>query len=508
MINYFEEDLFIFDIANNHQGSLEHGLNIIKAFGKVARTLDIKAVFKFQFRDLDTLIHPDHLDSKDNKHISRFTSTKLSLNDYTKLLNQVKKEGLLSMCTPFDEKSVDNIIALDFDFIKVASCCAKDWPLLSKISKAYMPIVISSGGLSIKDIDKLVSFFSHKGNSFALMHCVSVYPSNDDQLSLNQINLLKERYPNISIGWSTHEHPDNTLAVSIAKAKGASLFERHVGLVTDEISLNSYSSTPDQATEWINSYKRTKAICGNGMKRTHPVNEKHSLDILKRGVYIKNDIEEGQKLTREHVFFAMPLLENQIDSGSWKDSMEITQNIKANQPISWDQIKNLKDSNKNIILKEAIHEIKALLNKASIVLNSEFDIEFSHHYGKDKFLEIGTFIINCINREYCKKILVQLPGQKHPVHYHLKKEETFQILYGCLETITEGHRRTLHPGETLLVQPGVWHSFWSENGCVFEEVSTTHYNNDSIYNDKKINDMKREDRKTKARNWGRFTINA
>ena len=61
MINYFEEDLFIFDIANNHQGSLEHGLNIIKAFGKVARSLDIKAVFKFQFRDLDSLIHPDHL---------------------------------------------------------------------------------------------------------------------------------------------------------------------------------------------------------------------------------------------------------------------------------------------------------------------------------------------------------------------------------------------------------------------------------------------------------------
>ena len=119
------------------------------------------------------------------------------------------------------------------------------------------------------------------------MHCVSVYPSNDDQLSLNQINLLKERYPEVSIGWSTHEHPDNTLAVSIAKAKGASLFERHVGLVTDEISLNLYSSTPDQATEWIKSYKRTKAICGNDMKRTHPDNEKHSLDILKRGVYMK-----------------------------------------------------------------------------------------------------------------------------------------------------------------------------------------------------------------------------
>ncbi len=507
MINYFEEDLFIFDIANNHQGSLEHGLNIIKAFGKVARKLDIKAIFKFQFRDLDTLIHPDHLKSKENKHISRFTSTKLSLNDYEKLLNQVKKEGLLSMCTPFDEKSVDNIVSLDFDFIKVASCCATDWPLLTKISSAYLPTIISTGGLSLKGIDKLVSFFSHKGNSFALMHCVSVYPSNDDQLSLNQINLLRERYPGTSIGWSTHEHPDNTLAISIAKAKGASLFERHVGLVTDEITLNLYSSTPNQAIEWIKSYKRTNEICGNDMERTHPENEQSSLDILKRGVYMKEDIDIGQTLSKDIVFFAMPLLENQIDSGSWNDFMETTSSIKANQPISWDLINKKEYKNSNKTLKEAVHEIKALLNKASVVLNSDFDIEFSHHYGKENFLKVGTFIINCINREYCKKILVQLPNQKHPSHYHKKKEETFQIIYGNLETLTDGHRRTLHPGETLLVQPGVWHSFWSDNGCVFEEVSTTHFNDDSIYNDKKINDMKREQRKTSATNWGR-TISA
>ena len=49
--------------------------------------------------------------------------------------------------------------------------------------------------------------------------------------------------------------------------------------------------------------------------------------------------------------------------------------------------------------------------------------------------------------------------------------------------------------------------YWSDNGCVFEEVSTTHFNDDSIYNDKKINDMKREERKTSATNWGR-TISA
>ena len=507
MFSPFSNDLFVFDIANNHQGSVDHGINIIKEFGKVAKEKNVKCIFKFQFRDLATLIHPEFINSTENKHIKRFTSTKLKVEDYQILLDEVKNQGLLSMCTPFDEKSVDRISEMGFDFINVASCCATDWPLLKKISEAFMPTVISTGGLKIKEIDNLVSFFNHKGNDFALMHCVSVYPSEDNELSLNQIDLFKNRYSKIPIGWSTHEHPYNTTAVAIAKSKGASLFERHVGLNTEEISLNLYSSTPEQAGEWIDSYISASKMCGDGLNRTHPENEQHSLEILKRGVYLKDDIEMGEYLTKDKVFFAMPLQENQLDSGTWNEKIEVRKSLKINDPILKNSIK-IPDNNKgHKILKEAIHEIKALLNEASIVLNSEFDIEFSHHYGKEKFFKVGTFIVNCINRDYCKKILVQLPGQKHPVHYHLKKEETFQVLYGCLETITEGQRRTLHPGQTLLIQPGVWHSFWSDQGCVFEEVSTTHFNNDSIYNDKKINDMKREDRKTTATNWGRFTIN-
>ena len=230
MFSPFSKDLFVFDIANNHQGSVDHGINIIKEFGKLAKEKNVRCIFKFQFRDLSTLIHPEFINSTENKHIKRFTSTKLRIEDYQILLDEVKNQGLLSMCTPFDEKSVDRITEMGFDFIKVASCCATDWPLLKKIAEAFMPTVISTGGLKIKEIDNLVSFFKHKGNDFALMHCVSVYPSEDNELSLNQIDLFKKRYSKIPIGWSTHEHPHNTTAVAIAKSKGASLFERHVGV--------------------------------------------------------------------------------------------------------------------------------------------------------------------------------------------------------------------------------------------------------------------------------------
>jgi len=120
---------------------------------------------------------------------------------------------------------------------------------------------------------------------------------------------------------------------------------------------------------------------------------------------------------------------------------------------------------------------------------------------------VGAVIIECINREYCKKLVVQLPHQQHPSHYHARKEETFQVLYGVLFSKIDGHVREMHPGDTVLVQPGVWHSFWTEDtGVIFEEVSTTHYNDDSFYEDKQINKLERSERKTVVDNWGRFQL--
>ena len=157
-------------------------------------------------------------------------------------------------------------------------------------------------------------------------------------------------------------------------------------------------------------------------------------------------------------------------------------------------------------IKKAIHEVKALLNKANVILNDSFEVEYSHHYGVKNFKKFGAVIINCINRDYCKKIVVQLPGQFHPYHFHKLKEETFQLLYGDLTISLYGKEKNLTVGETCLVLPGIWHSFWSAEGCVFEEVSTTHFNNDSVYKDDQINKLKREERKTIVDHWGRFQI--
>jgi N-acetylneuraminate synthase len=499
MREYNFEGLFIFDMANNHQGDIEHGLNIVKAMGEVTKKTGIRGALKFQFRHIDTFIHPDYKDEKDMPHIPRFVSTRLSDDDYKLLTKEVRKQGLITICTPFDEKSVELILDLDIELIKVASCSADDHPLLKKIVELNRPVIVSTAGLTLSQIDHLVSFLDYKNVNYALMHCVALYPTPGDKLRLNQVERLKNRFPDVPVGFSTHENPDNFSAVQIAYAKGARLFERHVGLETGKYKLNDYSSRPEQITKWVQAYHDVAEACGGEERAPAYPDEITSLNSLKRGVFTKKGIKKGEVIQRENVFFAMPLLDGQMSSCEWSNSIISNNDYSINEPISAasvSTIKSEKDTVYSIIL-----QVKGMLNNARIFVGKDSSIEISHHYGLERFREFGAVIIDCINREYCKKLIIQLPRQKHPYHYHKKKEETFQLLHGDLEIELEGHKTLLEPGDIFLVKPSRWHKFHTLDGAIFEEVSTTHYNDDSFYEDGNVARIPRENRKTQILNW-------
>jgi N-acetylneuraminate synthase len=493
------EGLFIFDMANNHQGDVEHGLNIIRAMGEVTKKTNARGALKFQFRHIDTFIHPDYKDKKDIPHIPRFVSTRLSDDDYKLLVKEVRKRGLITICTPFDERSVELILDLDIELIKVASCSADDHALLEKIAETNRPVIVSTAGLTLNQIDFLVSFLDYKNVNFALMHCVALYPTPGDKLRLNQIEQIKNRFPDVPVGFSTHENPDNYSAVQIAYAKGARLFERHVGLETDKYKLNAYSSGSVQIAKWIQAYYDVVEACGGEERAPSYPDEITSLNSLKRGVFAKKEIKKGVALQRENVFFAMPLLEGQMSSCEWSKNIISNRDYSTNEPISAASVSTKKSEGD--IVYSILLQVKGMLNSARIFVGEDNSIEISHHYGLERFREFGAVIIDCMNREYCKKLIIQLPRQKHPYHYHKKKEETFQLLSGDLEVELEGYKTALKPGDTFLVKPNQWHKFHTLDGAVFEEVSTTHYNDDSFYEDVSIAALSREERKTKIANW-------
>ncbi len=160
------------------------------------------------------------------------------------------------------------------------------------------------------------------------------------------------------------------------------------------------------------------------------------------------------------------------------------------------------------IIKDAVHEVKALLNLAHVPLTTEFTVEYSHHYGVQNFRKFGAVLINVINREYCKKVLVQLAGPDASVALpqaqgrnlplaatgRLHVEVEVRLRVARARAIRCWYSRRLAPildGDGLRIR-----------GDLDQRIST----NDSVYRDDAINKLHPAQRKTVVDHWGRFQI--
>lgn len=341
MKNTIFEDLFVLELANNHWGDIERGKKIITDFSRIVRFNNIKAAIKLQFRDVDHFIHKDFKNRDDIRYINKTLKTKMNEDAYGELVDTIRKSGCITMSTPFDEKSVQTCVNLGIQIIKIASSDLNDWVLIEEIAKTRKPVIISTGGSSVKDIDDIVRFFENRNIPLAINHCISLYPSEKHELELNQIDYLRERYPEHVVGFSTHEKNENIeYAMMIAYAKGARTFERHIDIDWQGKTVSPYCSTPSDLDRWIKAYKTAAKICGGpaGYKRIPKENEVEYLDALVRGVYAKRDIKAGESLNDEDVYLAIPLQQGQISCRELMRGEVLLRDIKADEPIKIDDI--------------------------------------------------------------------------------------------------------------------------------------------------------------------------
>ena len=482
---------YIFEMANNHQGSVEHAKNIIDEFSELAKKKEIKAAIKLQFRQLDTFVHEDFKKS-DLKFVKRFNSTRLSKDQFSDIVQYIEKKGLVSMATPFDNESLPWLDDLGVSVVKVASCSIDDWVLLKELCKINKKIIISTGGASYSVLRKVYNLFKHNKRDFVFMHCIGEYPTPHSNSNLKRILKMKEMFPDIEIGISTHESPESESVVPLAVAMGCSVIEKHVGVATSEISLNGYSNTAAQMESVIDKANwALESINGESAI------EVESLRKLKRGVYAKRDLPLGKILEESDFFYAMPVQEGQLNASSVEKLIGTVCpfEIRKDQPVNQKTIDVRLNSES---ITEIIKSVKTRLEKSAIAISGLEKAEISCHYGLDNFSEYGAFIIDKINREYCKKLIVMDVKQKHPVHHHIQKEEAFELLSGDCCLVLEGKQIHMKPGKPIVIARGVKHSFSSSSGCVIEEVSTTHIPGDSIYEDPKINSLKLGERKIKV----------
>lgn len=357
------ENLFVLELANNHWGRLNRGLKIIRDHGAIARFNNIKVAIKLQFRDVDEFIHPEFKGSQDLRYIKKTEDTKLTKSDFSRMVEEIKNVGGIPMSTPFDEASVDLCVEFDMPIIKIASSDMNDWVLIEKIASTRRPTIVSTGGASEKDLDDLVRFFEKRDIPLAINHCVSLYPSEDDELCLDQIDYLRNRYPRHVIGLSTHEYHDWHSSMLISFGKGARTWERHIDIDYEDIPVSSYCSLPEQCDMWFKAFHKAKEMCGgvSSSRRVITKRETEYLDALVRGAYAKKDLDPGYVLTKESFekdfYLAIPLHKGQLSCREVMNGERLLKPIKANDRLTIDHIDGPYSANsilKNLIVNRGL----------------------------------------------------------------------------------------------------------------------------------------------------------
>lgn len=222
------ESMIIAEIGQNHQGDLDDALRYVDEFSRLGAN-----VVKFQKRDNRYLFTKERYDSNYESE-NAFAPTYGAHRDYLELKDEefihlrdfAKKKEVLFMVTPFDEPSLDFLISIDVDILKVASFDLGNFSFLKKIALSGKPFIFSTGGGEYQDICASIDFVKKYTMNFAVLHCVSKYPTPYNELNLGQLVKLQKLYPDIPIGLS--DHFNGTLSGPIGYMLGARIFEKHV----------------------------------------------------------------------------------------------------------------------------------------------------------------------------------------------------------------------------------------------------------------------------------------
>ena len=247
-------------------------------------------------------------------------------------------------------------------------------------------------------------------------------------------------------------------SVMLALAKGARVIEKHVGVPTDKWPLNAYSANPQQVARWLEAATTALELCGvSGKRRSSRRRDRLAAFLGPRGFRQAGDRRRIEHHARRRPA-GHPHARWPIDRAGHVEvpAASPQKDIAAEAPL-------LAADVESVDLREKVYAIvcrvRELLRQSGVVLPAQVDLEISHHYGIDRFDEYGLTMLTAVNRGYCKKILVLLPGQNHPEQHHRIKEESFHVLYGDVWINLDGQVRNCKPGDVVVVEPGARHSF-------------------------------------------------
>jgi N-acetylneuraminate synthase len=256
------------EIGINHNGSLETTKKLIDA----AKAAGCDAV-KFQKRTPEICVPKDQWNIERDTPWGRMTyidyryKVEFGKDDYAEIDRYCRAKNIAWFASCWDEEAIDFIEQFDVPIYKTASASLTDKNLLLKHKTLNKPTIISTGMSTIEEIEEAVNVFGEK--NLLIAHSTSSYPCPNEELNLKMITTLREKYPEIPIGYSGHE--TGLAPTWSAVSLGASFIERHITLDRAMWGSDQAASVePNGFNRLVRNIRDIEIALGDGIKRVYP----------------------------------------------------------------------------------------------------------------------------------------------------------------------------------------------------------------------------------------------
>jgi N-acetylneuraminate synthase/sialic acid synthase len=296
----------IAEIGHNHQGSLERARELFRE-AKLAGAHAVK-LQKRHNRGLYTRAAYDKPYDNENSFGSTYGEHREFLEfeqqQYAELQAYARELGVDFFATAFDIQSADFLSGFDVPAFKIASGDLKSTPLLQHVARMGKPMIISTGGAMIEDVQRAYDVVMPINPQLAILQCTAGYPAAFEELDLRVIETYRERFPGAVIGFSSH---DNGIAMPVAAYMlGARIVEKHFTLNramkgTD----HAFSLEPVGLRKMVRDLDRTYKAMGDGRKKIYD-SEKAPIVKMGKSLVVARDLPSGHLLTAADVVMKSP----------------------------------------------------------------------------------------------------------------------------------------------------------------------------------------------------------
>jgi len=226
------------------------------------------------------------------------------LKEYRELQAFAAELGVDFFSTAFDLASADFLHALNVPAYKIASGDLKSVPLLRHVASFGKPIVVSTGGALLDDVQRAYDTIMPINQQLAILQCTAGYPAAFEELDLRVISTFRERFPGAVIGFSSH---DNGIAMPVAAyILGARIVEKHFTLNrASKGTDHAFSLEPVGLRKMVRDLERTYKALGNGVKKIYD-SERAPITKMGKSLVVARDLPSGHILGRGDIVMKSP----------------------------------------------------------------------------------------------------------------------------------------------------------------------------------------------------------